>query len=171
MDKTIRYLNGKFPLKKKEIKTELQYPKENKFALLVAILLSASSSDKQVNKATKELFKQAYTPKNMVKLGKNKIYDIIKSVGIGKRKAHYIYDLSKEIIKLKHIPNSLIELVKLPGIGNKTAGVYLINARLFDKNIKEVYFPVDTHVKQFAIRHNLTTETNPYKIQKIQLIK
>ena len=70
MDKTIRYLNGKFPLKKDEIRTELIYPYKNKFALLIAILLSASSSDKQVNKITGKLFKKAPTPEAMIKLGK-----------------------------------------------------------------------------------------------------
>ena len=138
MDKTIRYLNGKFPLKKDEIRTELIYPYKNKFALLIAILLSASSSDKQVNKITGKLFKKAPTPEAMIKLGKKRIYKIIKSVGIGERKSEYIYRLSKEIDRIGHIPSTRNELIKLPGIGNKSSAVYLINARLFDNNIKQI---------------------------------
>ena len=67
-----------------------------------------------------------------------------------KDKSSYIFELSKIIIEKSKIPLTKEKLIELPGVGNKIAGVFIINAKLFDKNIKEFDFPVDTHIKQFS---------------------
>ncbi len=158
--KVQRFLNKKFPLKKNEVKTGLFYPKGNRYALLIAILLSSASSDKQVNTATPELFQRANTPRKMMRLGKQKIFSIIRCIGIADRKSDYIIKLSKMLIKdyQGKVPKCKKELVKLPGIGNKVAGVFLINTG-GDHDL-----PVDTHVKKCAIKWKLTKNTNPTKI-------
>ena len=164
--KTLIYLDKNFPLKKNQIKTELYYPNKNKYALLIALVLSANTTDKQVNSVTPTLFSKADNPFNMIKLGKQNIYKIIKKVGLSKKKSSYIFELSKIIIEKSKIPLTKEKLIELPGVGNKIAGVFIINAKLFDKNIKEFDFPVDTHVKQFALRHKLTKNKNPNKISE-----
>ena len=164
--KTLIYLDKNFPLKKNQIKTELYYPNKNKYALLIALVLSANTTDKQVNSVTPTLFSKADNPFNMIKLGKQNIYKIIKKVGLSKKKSSYIFELSKIIIEKSKIPLTKEKLIELPGVGNKIAGVFIINARLFDKNIKEFDFPVDTHVKQFALRYKLTKNKNPNKISE-----
>ena len=170
MEKNIKnilsFLNKNFPLIKNQIKTDLYYPKKNKYALLIALILSANTTDKQVNNVTPELFSIADNPFNMIKLGKQNIYKIIKKVGLSKKKSLYIFELSKIIINKSKFPITKEELIKLPGVGNKIAGVFIINAKLFDKNIKEFDFPVDTHIKQFALRHKLTKNKNPNKISE-----
>ena len=102
----------------------------------------------------------------MIKLGKQNIYKIIKKVGLSKKKSSYIFELSKIITEKSKFPITKEELIKLPGVGNKIAGVFIINAKLFDKNIKEFDFPVDTHIKQFALKHKLTKNKNPNKVSE-----
>jgi len=155
-----KFLNKNFPLKKSEIKTDLYYLKGNNFTLLIAILLSSNTTVKQVNTVTRELFKKANTARKMITLGKSKIRSIIRCIGIADRKSTYIIKLSKMLIKdyQGKIPKEKKELVKLPGIGNKISGVFLINAG------GEPDLPVDTHVKRCAISWKLTKETNPTKI-------
>lgn len=157
-----KYLDKEFPLKPNEVKTDLYYLKKSKYTLLIAILLSANTSDKQVNNVTPILFKLADSPIKMIRLGKSKIRNIIKSIGLSDKKASYIIDLSKILIKEYNgrVPKDKKELIKLPGIGNKIAGVFLINAG------GNADLPVDTHVKRCAIKWKLTKETNPTKISE-----
>lgn len=157
-----KFLDKEFPLKPNEVKTGLYYIKRSKYTLLIAILLSANTSDKQVNKVTPILFKLADTPNKMIKLGKHKIRNIIKPIGLSNKKSEYIVNLSKILIKEYNnkVPKTKKELIKLPGIGNKIAGVFLINSgSTFD-------LPVDIHVKRCAIKWGLTKETNPTKISE-----
>ena len=156
------YLDKNFPLKKNEIKTGLKYLKNNNFTLLIAILLSASTSDKQVNKVSSELFRKASTPRKMINLGKTRIKSIINPIGLADRKSGYIVRLSKMLIKDYggRVPQDKKELIKLPGVGNKIAGVYSINSG------GENDLPVDTHVKRCAIAWKLTKNKNPTKISE-----
>jgi endonuclease III len=154
------YLNNTFPIE--NAKTDLVYPKNNKFALLIVILLSANTTDKQVNKVSPLLFKKANNPDKMLKLGISQIRNIIKSVGLASKKSEYIIKLSRILVKKYNskIPETKNELVKLPGVGNKIAGVYLINATgLAD-------FPVDTHIRRCAIAWGLTKNKDPTKISE-----
>ena len=125
---------------------------KNAFTLLVAVVLSAQSTDKKVNELTKELFKAADNPEKMVNLGISGIYEYIKQLGLSNQKSKNIYHLSKIIIKKhkNHVPNSFEDLESLPGVGHKTASV--IMSQVF--NIPS--FPVDTHIHRLSQRWGLT---------------
>ena len=101
-------------------KSELDY--SNAFTLLVAVVLSAQATDKSVNLATKELFKIADTPQKMLKLGEEKLTEYIKSIGLYRNKAKNVIGLSKMLLEDFNgiVPNSMENLVKLPGVGRKT---------------------------------------------------
>lgn len=132
-----------------EPKTELEY--KNDYTLLVAIALSAQSTDVAVNKATKDLFKVADSPEKMLKFGETKLKNYIKTIGLFNSKAKNIISLSKTIIE-KHngkVPTKLDDLTALAGVGNKTANVFL---NCF-YNIPTI--AVDTHVFRVANRLGL----------------
>ena len=134
----------------------------NDFTLLVAVVLSAQSTDKKVNELTKKLFKIADTPEKMVELGVSKIYEYIKQLGLSNQKSKNIYLLSKLIIKKFHnqVPNSYEELESLPGVGHKTASV--IMSQVF--GIPS--FPVDTHIHRLSQRWGLTKGDNVRQTEK-----
>ena len=134
----------------------------NAFTLLVAVVLSAQSTDKKVNELTKKLFKIADTPEKMAGLGVAKIYEFIKQLGLSNQKSKNIYLLSKLIIKKFHsqVPNSFEELESLPGVGHKTASV--IMSQVF--NIPA--FPVDTHIHRLSQRWGLTNGANVQQTEK-----
>ena len=114
----------------------------NAYTLLVAVVLSAQSTDKKVNELTKSLFKAADNPEKMVELGINGIYKYIKFLGLSNQKSKNIYKLSKLLIE-KHkskVPNTFEKLESLPGVGHKTASVVM--SQVF----KIPSFPVDTHI-------------------------
>ncbi len=133
--------------------TPIPLDHQNDFTLLVAVVLSAQSTDKKVNELTKYLFKVAPSPEKMYKLGEHKIYNYIKQLGLAKTKAKNIYNLSKIIIKKYNniIPSSFIELESLPGVGHKTASVVMSQA------FGVPTFPVDTHIHRLSQRWGLTS--------------
>ncbi len=128
----------------------------NEYTLLVAVLLSAQSTDKKVNELTTNLFKYASTAKEMYALGEEKIYTYIKQLGLAKTKARNIYKLSEILINKYNntIPNTIEALETLPGVGHKTASVVM--AQAFGKPT----FPVDTHIHRLAQRWKLTSGNN-----------
>ncbi len=134
----------------------------NAFTLLVAVVLSAQSTDKKVNELTKKLFKVADTPEKMVNLGVSKIYSYIKQLGLSNQKSKNIYLLSKLIIEKFHslVPNSFKELESLPGVGHKTASVVM--SQVFDIPS----FPVDTHIHRLSQRWGLTKGENVIQTEK-----
>ncbi len=124
----------------------------NAFTLLIAVLLSAQTTDKRVNVVTKELFKKAQSAKDMLKLGEQNVYQFIKTCGLAPKKAKAIIETSK-IIEEKHngkVPNDLALLEELPGVGHKTASVVV--SEFFNKPA----FPVDTHIHRLAQRWGLS---------------
>nr|AAV34445.1 predicted endonuclease [uncultured proteobacterium RedeBAC7D11] len=124
----------------------------NAFTLLIAVLLSAQTTDKRVNVVTKELFKKAQSAKDMLKLGEQNVYQFIKTCGLAPKKAKAIIATSK-IIEEKHngkVPNDLAMLEELPGVGHKTASVVV--SEFFNKPA----FPVDTHIHRLAQRWGLS---------------
>ena len=124
----------------------------NAFTLLIAVLLSAQTTDKRVNVVTKELFKKAKTAKDMHKLGEQNVYQHIKTCGLAPKKAKAIIETSK-IIKEKHngkVPNDLALLEELPGVGHKTASVVV------SEFFKKPAFPIDTHIHRLAQRWGLS---------------
>ena len=134
----------------------------NAFTLLVAVVLSAQSTDKKVNELTKELYKVADTPEKMKELGVSRIYQYIKQLGLSNQKSKNIYLLSKLIIEEFHgqVPNSFKELESLPGVGHKTASVVM--SQVF--NIPS--FPVDTHIHRLSQRWGLTNGDNVRQTEK-----
>ena len=122
------------------------------FTLLVAVVLSAQCTDIRVNQVTKILYKKAKTPAAMVKLGVEKIAEIIKPCGFFNTKSKNIYNLSKTLVKKYggEVPRTFEELEALPGVGHKTASVMMIHA------FKVPAFPVDTHIHRLAKRWGLS---------------
>jgi len=134
----------------------------NAYTLLVAVVLSAQSTDKKVNELTKSLFKVADNPEKMVQLGINGIYEYIKFLGLSNQKSKNIYNLSKLLIE-KHkgiVPNSFEELESLPGVGHKTASVVM--SQVF----KIPSFPVDTHIHRLSQRWGLSNGNSVVQTEK-----
>lgn len=122
------------------------------FELVVAVLLSAQTTDKRVNLVTPELFARANTAKKMMKLSEAEILKIIRTCGLAPQKAKAIVGLSKILVeKYKgEVPNTLEELEELPGVGHKTASVVMI------QGFGVPAFPVDTHIHRLAARWKLS---------------
>jgi endonuclease-3 len=126
------------------------------FTLLIAVLLSAHTTDKSVNKATPELFALADTPEKMMKVPVTEIQRIIRPVGLSPTKAKAISGLSRILVE-KHggnVPRTFKELEELPGVGHKTASVVMSQA------FGVPAFPVDTHIHRLAQRWKLTDGRN-----------
>ena len=135
---------------------------KNAFTFLVAVLLSAQTTDKRVNLVTKELFKLADNPQKMLDLGEKQVYEIIKTCGLAPKKAKAIISTSKIILE-KHggkVPDELSLLEELPGVGHKTASVVI--SEFFDKPA----FPVDTHIHRLAQRWGLTNGQSVKRTEK-----
>jgi len=135
---------------------------KNAYTLLVAVVLSAQSTDKKVNELTKDLFEIADTPSKMVKLGTDNIYQYIKQLGLSKQKSKNTYLLSKMIIENfdGKVPDTFEDLESLPGVGHKTASV--IMSQVF----KIPSFPVDTHIHRLSQRWGLTKGENVLQTEK-----
>lgn len=140
-------------------KTELEAP--NPFCLLVAIILSAQATDIGVNKATPALFKLADNPEAMTALGEAKIRDHIKTIGLFNSKAKNVHAMSHMLLDQYggEVPTTREELQKLPGVGRKTANVWL-NCVLGEPTIA-----VDTHVYRVANRMGLVNTNNPLQTE------
>ena len=132
------------------------------YTMLVAVVLSAQCTDIRVNQVTKVLFKAADTPKKMVKLGVERIAEIIKPCGFFNTKSVNIYNLSKELVEKfgGEVPQSFEELEALPGVGHKTASVVM--SHIF--NIPA--FPVDTHIHRLAMRWGLSDGSSVEQTEK-----
>ena len=126
------------------------------FTLLVAVVLSAQCTDIRVNQVTKVLYKKAKTPAAMVKLGVERIAEIIKPCGFFNTKSKNIFNLSKTLVEKYggEVPRTFEELEALPGVGHKTASVMMIHA------FKTPAFPVDTHIHRLAKRWGLSDESS-----------
>jgi endonuclease-3 len=132
------------------------------YTLLISVLLSAQSTDIGVNKITPILFARADNPYDMVKLSVEEIREIIKPVGLSPMKSKGIYGLSKILIE-KHqgkVPQSFVDLEKLPSVGHKTASVVMAQAF----NIPA--FPVDTHIHRLLYRWNLSNGKSVAQTEK-----
>ena len=135
------YPNIKVPLKSRNV-----------FTLLISVLLSAQCTDVNVNNVTKDIYPKYYKPEHFIKLGRKKIENLIKKIGIFRIKAKSIYNLSKIIVKNHKgkVPKTFEELEKLPGVGHKTASVVM------SQGFGHPAFPVDTHIHRLAQRWGLT---------------
>ena len=135
---------------------------ETPFQLLVAVLMSAQTTDLKVNQVTPELFKQGPTPEKMVSLEVAHIQSMLREVGLAPTKAKNIKRLS-ELLLERHdgeIPSTFEELEDLPGVGHKTAGVVLAQAFGIPA------FPIDTHIHRLAARWGLSNGRNVEQTEK-----
>ena len=139
---------------------ELNY--SNAYTLLVAVVLSAQSTDKGVNRATEELFKIADTPQKMAALGLDKLKHYIKTIGLYNNKAKNIIALSKELTEKYQgeVPHNREALKTLAGVGRKTANVVL------NVWFNEPTLAVDTHVMRISHRLNMSDGKNPLEVEK-----
>lgn len=139
---------------------ELNY--SNAYTLLVAVVLSAQSTDKGVNRATEELFKIADTPQKMAALGLDKLKHYIKTIGLYNNKAKNIIALSKELTEKYQgeVPHNREALENLAGVGRKTANVVL------NVWFNEPTLAVDTHVMRISQRLNMSDGKNPLEVEK-----
>ena len=128
----------------------------NVFTLLISVLLSAQCTDVNVNNVTKDIYPKYYKPKHFVKLGRKKIEQLIKRIGIFRIKAKSIFYLSKILMeKYKgHVPQTFEQLEELPGVGHKTASVVM------SQGFGYPAFPIDTHIHRLAQRWGLTNGKN-----------
>lgn len=142
-------------------KAELDH--NNNFELLVAVVLSAQTTDIAVNKVTPDLFANYPTPKELSQAKQEEVENHIKSIGLFRNKARHLIGLSKKIEE-KHsgqVPNSRKDLENLPGVGRKTANVVLANAF----NVPAL--AVDTHVQRVSIRLGIAKKgSNPLNVEK-----
>lgn len=143
-----------------EPKSELQY--SNPYTLLVAVVLSAQATDKSVNLATKPLFKKIRTPEAMIALGEAGLKDYIKTIGLYNAKAKNIIKLSQQLVAnhKSKVPSTIEELIKLAGVGRKTANVVL-NV-VFGKPT----IAVDTHVFRVSNRLGIAKGKTPEEVEK-----
>ncbi|MAE13306.1 endonuclease III [Candidatus Woesearchaeota archaeon] len=130
------------------------------FQLLVATILSAQCTDKRVNLVTKTLFKKYKTANDYATAHMNELEQDIRSTGFYRNKAKNIQKTA-QILKNKPVPNTMEELIQLPGVARKTANVLL--GTWYKKNSGIV---VDTHVARISQRLNLTQQSNPEKIEQ-----
>lgn len=154
--KILDILEKEFP----EAKTALNF--KTPFQLLIATILSAQTTDAQVNKLTQSLFEKYKNPQDFAKAGLDELERSISSVNFYKNKAKSIKNCSKMIIEDfdGKVPENLEDLVILPGVGRKTANIVLGSA--FGKDA----LAVDTHVKRVAARLGLTESDDPDQIEK-----
>jgi endonuclease III len=157
--------SGKIIKKLKEyygmVNADLSY--SNIFQLTIAVVLSAQTTDKQVNSVTPALFIKFPGFNSLSGAGIKEVEEIIKSVGLYRTKAKNIINLSKEVAeKYKNIlPDEFNDLVKLPGIGRKSANVIL------SMGFGKAAFPVDTHIIRIANRLGFIKSNDPYKVEQI----
>jgi len=152
----LKILNRIYP------RTPIPLKHRNKFTLLVSVLLSAQTTDVNVNNVTKNIYPRYYKPEHFVKLGRKKIEKLIKSIGIFRVKAKSVYLLSKQLIE-RHkgkVPDNFSDLEELPGVGHKTASVVM------SQGFGHPAFPVDTHIHRLAQRWGLTNGENVVQTER-----
>lgn len=147
-----------------EIYPNVPIPLDHKdpYTLLIAVLLSAQSTDVRVNQITPILFAKADNPYSMVKLSEEEIREIIKPVGLSPMKAKGIYGLSQILIEKYEgkVPADIDALEELPAVGHKTASVVMAQAF----NVPS--FPVDTHIHRLMYRWNFSNGKNVVQTEK-----
>jgi len=160
--KVLEYFEKAIPV----AETELHY--ENPFQLLIAVILSAQCTDKRVNMVTPDLFAAYDTPEELAQAHPDEIFNYIKSISYPNNKAKHLVGMAQKLCSNfgGNVPDTLEELITLPGVGRKTANV--IQAVVFNKSA----MAVDTHVFRVSHRIGLVPKscTTPYSVEK-RLIK
>jgi len=152
----LKILNEIYP------RTPIPLNHNNNYELLVSVLLSAQCTDKRVNKITPILFKKANNAFKMRNIPVDTIYEIVKPCGLGPKKSKAIKELSSILVDKFNgqVPESFLELEKLPGVGHKTASVVM------SQGFNQPAFPVDTHIHRLSQRWGLTNGKNVVQTEK-----
>ena len=155
--KIIEFLKVTYP----DAKCSLDF--SNPFEMMIAVMLSAQCTDERVNKITPILFKKYNTPQKMTEIELKELEKIVYPCGFYKNKAKNIIAASKMIVESYDgkVPNDINELMKLPGVGRKSANVIMLEAFGNPKGIA-----VDTHAKRISNRMGLSKESEPLKIEQ-----
>jgi endonuclease-3 len=150
----------RFSVQRPEPKGELEHV--NAFTLLVAVVLSAQATDAGVNKATRSLFRIADTPQKMLALGEARLGDYIRTIGLWRNKAKNVVALSQALIRDHggEVPDDREQLIKLPGVGRKTANVVLNTA------FGQYTMAVDTHIFRIGNRLGLAPGKTPEQVEQ-----
>lgn len=158
--KRIREIFERFRALQPHPTTELIY--QNPFELLIAVILSAQSTDVSVNKATKKLFSIANTPEKILQLGEEGLKQSIRTIGLYNAKSRYILHTCAILLEKfdGQVPSLRMDLESLPGVGRKTANVILNTA------FGEATIAVDTHIFRVAQRLDLAQGKTPEAIEK-----
>lgn len=154
-----RLVNERLKLEYPEAICELDH--SNAFELLTATILSAQSTDKMINTLTPALFERFPTPEDLATADPEEVEQLIRSSGFYKAKTRSIIGMATALVE-RHggeVPHAMKDLVKLPGVGRKTANVVRAEA------LGLPGLPVDTHVLRLSARLGLTTETDPVKVE------
>jgi|SRR5690554_501375 len=155
VNKLLDELNKMFP----DIKSDLNY--SNTFELLIAVVLSAQTTDQRVNSVTRKLFSRFPDPYRLANARQMEVEETIASLGLFRTKAENIIALSKRLVSTykNEVPDNLEDLLTLPGVGRKTANVVL------SEGFGKPAIAVDTHVSRVSKRLGLTKSDNPDKIE------
>lgn len=142
-----------------EPKCELEY--KNPYTLLVSVVLSAQATDKSVNIYTRPLYEAADSPQKMVELGRKKLIEYIKPIGLWQNKSKNVIALSQKLIKDFDgvVPDTREKLMTLPGVGRKTANVIL------NVIFKKPVMPVDTHILRVGPKIGLAEGKTPEQVE------
>ncbi len=154
-DKIYKTLRAAYPA----VKTQLHF--KTPFQLLVATILSAQCTDKQVNRVTRDLFQRLKTPKDFSEASLEALEDLIRPTGYFRNKANHLKNCAQALVERFNgrVPDSLEAMVTLPGVGRKTANVVLGAAFGIPGIV------VDTHVARISKRLGLTDKKDPVKIE------
>jgi endonuclease-3 len=157
IDEVIPRLKEEYP----DARTELDW--ENPLQLLVATILSAQSTDVRVNEVTKGLFQRYRTAEDYAEADLGRLEEEIRSTGFFRNKARSIKGMARALVEDHggEVPRTMPELVRLPGVGRKTANVVLSNAFGINEGVV-----VDTHVRRLVGRLGLSGEHDPEKIER-----
>jgi len=157
----LKYFSEKMPV----AETELRF--SDPFELIVAVILSAQCTDKRVNLITPALLAAFPTPHSMAEAEKDEIFNYIKSCSYPNSKARYLSEMAKKLVKDFNgkVPENVVDLMSLPGVGRKTANVIMIVA------FNQPAMPVDTHVFRVSARIGLTKDAKTPEATEKQLLK
>jgi len=156
MKEILRLLAEEYP----QARTALHYT--NPFQLLVAVILSAQTTDRQVNRVTEKLFSRVQGPADILELGLSALEEQIKSLGLFRQKSRQIMETSRILLGKYggQVPGTREELESLPGVGRKSASIILSTV------FHVPALAVDTHVARVSRRLGLTEGNNPYVVEE-----
>ncbi len=160
--KILKILKNEYHKYQTPVSTYFQEKTNNPFKVLIATILSPRAKDTQTEKVSNNLFKIADTPEKIIKLDTKKLQEIIYSIGFYKTKAKRVKQASQFLLDNHNgkIPQTLEELIKIPGVGRKVANIIL--AECFNKPS----IAVDTHVMTLSNRLGFVKGRNPMKIER-----